>query len=403
MDENVQRLRVGIYTVIVILILGILIFLNSEGWNSTYTVILKPTSAPGVLVGTPVRKNGILIGRVANVKTEDDHVRLDLAIRESERIYENETVSIGAESVLGDAGLEVMTLAKETRGQLMTDNSTLNRYQIKPNPMELIQVGLELQEDLSLTFDEIRLASKSIGEAGVGVETLTSQVKAILTNEDSDIKKMVGDIRQLSMKAEVAVDNVNGIFEQLNSTLTDPEFQENMDELLQSIPPIFKEVRVGINDFRTIIGGFAGVGEKVTENLENVTLFTESLGKTGPEIVEDVSGGVKDIRTLIAKAEGVGGMLEKLQETLGNQEGTVGKLFNDSEAYDEALEAIRNVKKVTEDIKRVSVKLEPLMNDARHLTDKLARDPGGVIRGALQKKPVGAGYKGTHGSRTLFR
>ena len=403
MDENVQRLRVGIYTVIVILILGILIFLNSEGWNSTYTVILKPTSAPGVLVGTPVRKNGILIGRVANVKTEDDHVRLDLAIRESERIYENETVSIGAESVLGDAGLEVMTLAKETRGQLMTDNSTLNRYQIKPNPMELIQVGLELQEDLSLTLDEIQLASKSIGEAGVGVETLTSQVKAILTNEDSDIKKMVGDIRQLSMKAEVAVDNVNGIFEQLNSTLTDPEFQENMDELLQSIPPIFKEVRVGINDFRTIIGGFAGVGEKVTENLENVTLFTESLGKTGPEIVEDVSGGVKDIRTLIAKAEGVGGMLEKLQETLGNQEGTVGKLFNDSEAYDEALEAIRNVKKVTEDIKRVSVKLEPLMNDARHLTDKLARDPGGVIRGALQKKPVGAGYKGTPGSRTLFR
>lgn len=403
MDENVQRLRVGIYTVIVILILGILIFLNSEGWNSTYTVILKPTSAPGVLVGTPVRKNGILIGRVANVKTEDDHVRLDLAIRESERIYENETVSIGAESVLGDAGLEVMTLAKETRGQLMTDNSTLNRYQIKPNPMELIQVGLELQEDLSLTLDEIQLASKSIGEAGVGVETLTSQVKAILTNEDSDIKKMVGDIRQLSMKAEVAVDNVNGIFEQLNSTLTDPEFQENMDELLQSIPPIFKEVRVGINDFRTIIGGFAGVGEKVTENLENVTLFTESLGKTGPEIVEDVSGGVKDIRTLIAKAEGVGGMLEKLQETLGNQEGTVGKLFNDSEAYDEALEAIRNVKKVTEDIKRVSVKLEPLMNDARHLTDKLARDPGGVIRGALQKKPVGTGYKGTPGSRTLFR
>ncbi len=403
MDENVQRLRVGIYTVIVILILGILIFLNSEGWNSTYTVILKPTSAPGVLVGTPVRKNGILIGRVANVKTEDDHVRLDLAIRESERIYENETVSIGAESVLGDAGLEVMTLAKETRGQLMTDNSTLERYQIKPNPMELIQVGLELQEDLSLTLDEIQLASKSIGEAGVGVETLTSQVKAILTNEDSDIKKMVGDIRQLSMKAEVAVDNVNGIFEQLNSTLTDPEFQENMDELLQSIPPIFKEVRVGINDFRTIIGGFAGVGEKVTENLENVTLFTESLGKTGPEIVEDVSGGVKDIRTLIAKAEGVGGMLEKLQETLGNQEGTVGKLFNDSEAYDEALEAIRNVKKVTEDIKRVSVKLEPLMNDARHLTDKLARDPGGVIRGALQKKPVGTGYKGTPGSRTLFR
>ena len=130
MDENVQKLRVGLYTVIVLLILAILIFLNSEGWSRNYSIYLKPQSAPGVRIGTPVRKNGILIGRVATVKTEDDHVVLKLAIRESERIYGNETVSIGAESVLGDAGLEVIPLPKESRGQLVSHNSELRRFEI---------------------------------------------------------------------------------------------------------------------------------------------------------------------------------------------------------------------------------------------------------------------------------
>jgi phospholipid/cholesterol/gamma-HCH transport system substrate-binding protein len=403
MDENVQKLRVGIYTVIVLLILAILIFLNSEGWNRNYSIYLKPQTAPGVRVGTPVRKNGILIGRVAHVETEDDHVLLRLAIRESERVYDNETISIGAESVLGDAGLEVLPLPKETRGQLVSHNSELRRFEVKPNPMELIQAALELEDDISVTLGSIRETSETIGKAGAGIEGLTSQFNAVLNDEDSEIKKMVADIRQLSMKATVAVENVNGIFEQINSTLEDPEFQQNMDDMVKSIPPIFKEFRVAAADFRKIISGFTGVGDKVNENLDNVTAFTESLGENGPEIVKEINGGVKDIRNMISSAEGLGGTLKQLQETFGNPDGTVGKLFNDSEAYDEVLSVIRDVKQVTSEVKRVSAKLEPLMNDARVLVDKVARDPGGVIRGAFEKKPVGTGYKGTPGSRTLFR
>lgn len=401
MDENNQRFRVGIYTVIVMLILGILIFLNSEGWNRTYSIFLKPQSAPGVRVGTPVRKNGILIGRVANVKTEDDHVVLRLAIREEERVYGNETISIGAESVLGDAGLEVLSLSKETRGDLVSHNSELQRFKIKPNLTELIQGAFEIEDEFSMTLASIRETSENIGTAGKGIDKLTTQLNSAFTDENSEIKQMVKDIRMLSMKAEVAVDNVNGIFEQINSNLQDPDFQENMDEFVRTLPVIFKDIRDGVGDVREIIGDFTGVGDKVSENLDNFSRFTETLGETGPEVVEQINGGVKDIRALIAKAEGLGGTLEQLQKTFGNADGTVGKLFNDSEAYDEALAAIRNIKQATDEVKRVSTKLEPLMNDARHLVDKVARDPGGVIRGALEKKPIGAGYKGTPGLRGL--
>ena len=176
-----------------------------------------------------------------------------------------------------------------------------------------------------------------------------------------------------------------------------------MDEFLQTLPGIFQEVSNGITDFRDIISGFTGVGDKVNENLDNVSKFTESLGETGPEVVEQIKGGAEDIRALIAKAKGLEQTIANIEKTFGNKDGTIGKLFNDSEAYDEVLATIQNIKNVTDEVKRVSTKLEPLMNDARNLVDKVARDPGGVIRGALQNKPVGAGYKGTPGTRGLFR
>ena len=115
MDENILRLRVGIFVVIAMLILGILIFLNSDGWKSQYTIYIKTTSAPGVTINTPIRKNGILIGRVNKVETQPDGVLLGLAINEGEEIYSNEQFSIGSASFFGDAVVEVLPVRPRKR------------------------------------------------------------------------------------------------------------------------------------------------------------------------------------------------------------------------------------------------------------------------------------------------
>jgi len=78
-----------------IVILFALIYINSEVWKGQYTVYLKPQTAPGVKTNTPVRKNGILIGRVQNIQTGDDHVTIALRIDNDEPVYKNEVASIG--------------------------------------------------------------------------------------------------------------------------------------------------------------------------------------------------------------------------------------------------------------------------------------------------------------------
>lgn len=405
MDEQTQKLRVGIYTVIVLLILAIIIFLFSDGWGRKYDVFVHPQKAPGVRVGTPVRKNGILIGRVNAVQTQDDHVILRMSIDEHEKIYANETASIGAESILGDAGIEIIPLPGAERGALIRDSERLLTVSLKPNPMEMVDVVLDLGDDIEQTLASVREAGAAVGVAGQGVDKLTKNINLAFADEDSDLKQLVQDIRQLSNKAEAAVDNVDRIFDRVANFLEDPKVQEDFTEFVESLPPIFKELRVAITDAGKIINSFGDVSVKASENLDNLIPLTKSIGETGPEIVEQVNEGLGDVRGLIKKAEGFGDTLKGLEEVFGNKDGTVGKLFSSTELYDEVLVSVRNVREFSETIKELDYKLKPIINDVRHFTDAIARDPGVLgVRGALDRRPSKTGYKGTPGgNRGLFR
>ena len=387
MDENILKLRVGIFVVIATLILGILIFLNSEGWKRQYSVYIKPVSAPGVTVGTPIRKNGILIGRVKDVSSEEDHVLLELAINEDEKIYANEIASIGSESFLGDAVVEILPLPKATRGEQASDGAVLMKVAVKRNPMEIVDVALNLESEITKTLTAIREAGASIDQAGMGVRELTSSVQSVLQNDDSDFKRLVVDFRETSVKAQVALDNFNRIFENVNDIVGDPKIKNEVRQSISTLPKIFEEVRATVADTRQTVNSFQKVTGKASQNLENLEVFTGSLKENGPEILVDVRESLKNVDGLVTRIKDFTQSLSKLQSS----EGTIGKLLNDSEIYDNVLET-------TENVRDLSHRLEPLVNDLRMFADAIARDPGVIgVRGALNRRPEKTGYKGTAG------
>jgi phospholipid/cholesterol/gamma-HCH transport system substrate-binding protein len=387
MDENILKFRVGIFVVIAMLILGILVFLNSEGWTRQYTIFIKPVTAPGVTVGTPVRKNGILIGRVKSVKTQDDHVLVGLAINEDESIYENEICSIGSESFLGDAVVEVLPLPKAERGNKVGNNFVINRVAVKRNPMEVVDVALNLEADISRTLEAIRTAGQSLNDAGTGIRELTDLVQDAFGNEESDFKKLVVEFREMSERAQVALDNFDRVFENINDIVGDEKLKGEIKQSISSLPKIFEEVRVTVGDTRKTINSFQSVSGKADENLDNLQVFTGSLKENGPDILVQTRESLDNVNKLLAGIQGFTQSLSKLQ----NSEGTIGKLLNDTEVYDNVLETVENVR-------ALSIKLEPLVNDLRSFADVLARDPGTIgVRGALDRRPGKTGYKGTAG------
>jgi phospholipid/cholesterol/gamma-HCH transport system substrate-binding protein len=387
MDENVLKLRVGLFVLIAIILLTILVFLNSEGWKRQYMVYIKPVSAPGVTVGTPVRKNGILIGRVKTVAAEDDHVLLGLAINEGSYVYENEVASIGAESILGDAAIEILPLPRQDRGTALVSSGVLGQVAIKRNPMEIVDIALKLEEEISETLSAIRTAGEAVDQAGMGIQNLTRSIQDVLENEDSELAKMIYEFRGTAVRAQLALDNFNRIFENLNDIVGDEVLKDEFKQAIANLPGIFEEVRGTIQDTRKTISSFQSVADNTNTNLENLGNFTESLKTNGPEILSQINSSLKNVDGLVAQIKEFGKTLEKLQSS----EGTIGKLINDREIYDSVRETVENVRDV-------SLKLEPLINDLRMFGDALARDPGVIgVRGALDRRPSKTGYKGSAG------
>ena len=387
MDESILKLRVGIFVVIAMIILAILIFLNSEGWKRQYLVYVKPVSAPGVMVGTPIRKNGILIGRVRTVVGEDDYVTIGLAINEGVTIYENEIISIGAESILGDAAIEVLPLSRRERGEALQANAVLRQVSVKRNPMEIVDIALKLESEISDTLTAVRAAGQAVDQAGAGVESLSQAIQNALQNEQSEFSLMIVEFRQAAGRAQLALDNFNRIFENINDIVGDENLKMEFRQALSSLPDIFDEIRNTIQDTRRTIGSFQSVADNTRGSLENIETFTASLKDNGPEILSQINSSLKNVDQLVDQIKEFGNTLGRLQSS----EGTIGKLINDTEIYDSVLETVENVRDI-------SYRLEPLMNDLRTFADSLARDPGVLgARGALDRRPGKTGYKGTAG------
>lgn len=385
MNEQRLQFRVGLFVILGMLILGILIFVFSEGWSNQYTLYIKPSSAPGVTAGTPIRKNGILIGRVKSVENVDDHVLLELGINESERIFSNEVVSIGTESFLGDAGLEFLPQSRETRGTLVGDNGVMGKVAIQRDPMEIIDIALNLEKDVADTLAAIRTAGTAVNEAGEGIKQLTTFVSGAFQDEDSDFRNLLVDFRGVSVKAQAALDNFNRMFENMNTIVGDPKLKAQITDVMSTLPDIFQEMRVTISDTRETINGFRSISKKAGKNLDSLQGFTDSLNDNGPEILSQVKSSIGNINGLVSRISQFTQSLSKLQ----NSEGTIGKLLNDTELYDSVLQTAENVREL-------SVRLDPMISDLRMFADAIARDPGSIgVRGALDRRPGKTGYKGS--------
>ncbi|HMP78465.1 MAG TPA: MlaD family protein [Pirellulaceae bacterium] len=384
MEERQLQFRVGLFVALAMLVLGILIFLHSEGYQRKYTVYVKTLSAPGVVVNTPVRKNGILIGRVKSVKTADDEVIVAMGIHYDEPIYAHEICSIGTDSFLGDSAIEIIPVAADERGEPLRDGEMLTRVNVKRNPLDIVDVAINLEERVSETLSAVKRAGDSIRDAGDGVRQLTDQVSSAIGQDDSDFRQMFAELRKVSERAQVALDNFNRLFDGINEIVGDPEMKRRLNETVNKLPEIFEEVRITVVETRETINSFRDVTGSANTNLKNLEPFTESLRENGPEILSQIRESLARTDDLMRK---LGGLSEKFgNDELG--EGTLGKLLNDPSLYD-------NVNATAVHLRRLSVQLEPLLNDLRIFADSIARDPSQLgVRGAMSGRPAGTGYKG---------
>jgi phospholipid/cholesterol/gamma-HCH transport system substrate-binding protein len=364
MNERTKQFRVGVLVFGTLLLASMLIMWNSDfeslPFQGKYQVKMLVDQAPGVAPGSPVRRRGIPIGRVAKVEDVDDGALLTLDIDDGKVIKTNEEGRIQS-SMMGDAIIEFVPKSKPVGAQPI-DPQTVIRGKYAPSPMDLMA---NLQGDLKQTI-------VSLGEAGEEVAELADRVNQVMG--ENDMQRM----RQLVDSMDRAMVEFAAVTKNLNDIVGDEQFKTQLKDGLTQLPSL-------VADARAIMVGLEGAVGSADENLKNLQGLTGPLGNRGTVIVASLEKSIRNLEELL-------GQVALLTRNLNSSEGTVGLLMRDRQLYDQLNATIVQLQGTIGDARgiigdpEVSRRVKQILYNAWVFSDKIARDPGRIARGVVDRE-----------------
>jgi len=418
MDENKLRFGVGVLVIASIGIGTILAFLFGAFptvLKNEYTLLVRFPSAEGVSTNTPVLRDGVRIGRVADISLlEEEGVLLKLALDSSKKLTRRYVPTIGRGSlVTGDAKLEFVRVDDDKLHAIQgvtevdpieyatTPYGDGDYYKFGLNAEDPFKAFLKLEDDMRSTMESIRGAGMSIAQAGESVNDLAMQMTQVIDGTDSKVS-------DLADEAVKALEEFQGAMRDVRAIVGDPETQKNLQEALGRLPVLLQEAQGALesaqgsfqsferlgNQFERVGAQAEGVVQNVNDTVDtvretvqsanrtvnNVERFTKPLADRGEVLVEQV---LQTMHSL----DGTLRQVEQFGVTLNNSNGTVKRLLEDEELYFQ-------IRRTVENIEQATARIRPILDDVRIFTDKVARDPRELgVRGALNPRPSGLGIK----------
>ncbi len=397
MDERVVKFRVGVMVLATLFIAGILVLLFSDvRWTSWggYVLHIHFAEAPGVTEGTPVRKSGILIGRVTKVRFADrGGVDVDVKVDPQVKLYRDEVPQVSGSLLGGDVVIQFYRRAATSpppqpraptsdgavageAGTLTAANDGDEAGQAKPpaappamneKPEELVHDGDYIEGTVAPNAiqafgnleGDLKQAIDNLSTAGTEVGKLAASMNKLLDNNDEQISRIVN-------KTESVIDTFQTSLNNLDDVIGDKDVRDNLKNSIRELPQLFTDTRETVNTMQATL-------ESVDRNMRNLEGFTGPLGDRGDQIIDNIDKALSRFDSLLVEMSDFG-------RKLNSGEGTLGELMRNPELYQHLNAAALNVERLT-------CKLRPILDDARVFSDKIARDPGVIgVRGVLQRR-----------------
>lgn len=358
MDDRVIHFRVGLMVVASLLIALILALLFGEMpvLRKTYQIRICFPQAPGVTADTPVRKSGILIGRVVRHEfAEDGSVIVTARINEGVPLKQNEVCRIRG-SLLGDAVLEYVPWGDPRKPDLPINRDELQQGIVAADPLEVMA---DVRVQFARAIDSIVSTSDKFGQT-------IQRVDGIVQQNEEHIHRIIADAQESLSLSKTT-------FSHLNKMIGDEQAREQIAKAIQQVPELLAETRQMVGRLHETIGS-------MDRNLRHLEGFAQPLGQRGPELVSKMDQTLSKLDDTLAE-------IHLFAQALNNNTGTLGQLVHNRELYDRLNETMAN-------LEEVSQRLRPIVEDARVISDKVARHPGILVRDAVRPQ---ANFKGVPG------
>jgi len=360
-----MQFRVGLVVVVTCGIATVLVLLfarPSTVFEECLTVYVDAPQATGVGKNSPVRKNGILVGRVSDVQLVDRGARITVGLlrRYQDKVRRNEVFRIGGGSLIGDTELSVVPAGDSTLPDEPVQEGDVLRGMTRVDPFQVVG-------NVDAGLDRV---VRSISAAGDAVNMLAQRLNTLVDANDNHVNAVLS-------RATDTLESVQSMAKNMDGFVADPVLRDSLHQTLKEMPALLREAREATVKVRETVSS-------ADRTFVNVQKATDPLADNGRGLVEKADELFRKLNRSSDRFEELVENLLLFSQALNRQDGTLGRLIHDPRLYN-------NLTSASDELNRLAIELRPVLYNARLLTDQLARDPGQLgVRGALQRGPDGA-------------
>jgi phospholipid/cholesterol/gamma-HCH transport system substrate-binding protein len=368
MDERVMQFRVGVMFLATLLITATLLVMFGKlpRLMSHYPIYIRFDYAGGITKGTPIRKSGVLIGEVSAVKLidGDSRVLVTADIQADKKIYKNEDCYINREQlVMGDSSLAfIPDPRKEGAGEVVVPGTEL--------------IG-RISDDPTGLKTALQSPMDTAKETGIALRDAADELKRAARNVDNilnDERQTIHDVLANASESLKAIKNVLG----------DQETQEKLAAAMKRLPDTLDGMNETFETANKSLQKFSqrsGTDNRTAvERMINTVEMTERMLRKFSEAPPGELAPADQVAKAMADIGEITGLMKSVIGRIENGDGTLGALMTDRQLYDRLNRAARNIDELTQ-------KMKPVIDDARVISDKVARHPGTIIRDAIKPGP----------------
>jgi phospholipid/cholesterol/gamma-HCH transport system substrate-binding protein len=444
MADRRNRMRLGLFTAASLATLAALVVLFGRSPNlfsprDQYTVLFP--EAPGLDVGTPVRKSGVRIGQVTGVALDEAsgmvRVGIELDPKYPPRKSEEAVISRGllngdtsldflpmkAEKIstvapgvydphaeiVGVPPLSPRTLLKDATDALPTAQENVARVvnsitrfeQAVPKVEhavdeiaalahggrefvpELRQTNIKVQDLLGQAQQPadqpvtVRAMLKEIMDLLQTIRPVADDVRQLLKTNGPELTQTLKSVRQ-------AADSANAVLSPENQkavTATVKNLQDGSGDLVKTIriaALLIDQAEKTVKTVNDRIAQAEAVIASIGRAANNVERGTKPIADNSEKIVAGLSESLKNLNTASAELTKALTEVRATVASVNRGEGTVGKALTDPTLYN-------NLNDTTINVARVMARIDKIAQDLQVFADKVARRPETVgIGGALR-------------------
>lgn len=295
-----QAIKVGVFVLICLVILGFLIF-KIEDWQlfgpEGRRIEVMFDSVAGLNAKSPVRVAGVRVGTVEAIELEGRRARVKLLLEQPVDLPEGSRATVTNAGILGDKYVEL--IPGEAGRPLL------------PDPIRLEGTSPITLDTALARFDQLGQSLQTLTGDISKQGDLGQTIRRLLDN----LEATSADIRSLVATNRGQVDQTLANFERFSGTLADelPKMTAQIQRVLDQVDQVLSENR---GDVRGTLENFRKATENIQTSIDNLNAISGQIrsgeGTVGKLVYDDAAHD-----TLVSTLKAVEGGVGSLTDTLG--------------------------------------------------------------------------------------